>query len=110
MSALSKNLKRLRESKTKMSQREVADLLNVAPHTYGSWENGKTDIKGEYIPKIAEIFGVDIKELYEEDNIIKQNYGFNKCKSIGNGFVIILTNPEDVNKISDIIQSSLSKQ
>jgi len=107
MSSLSKNLKRLRENQAKMSQREVADLLNIAPHTYGSWENGKTDIKGDYIPKLAEIFDVDIKELYENDKKIKiGNIQKTKNNATNNGFVIILTNPDDVNKISEIIKNA----
>ncbi|MBS4039927.1 MAG: helix-turn-helix transcriptional regulator [Flavobacteriales bacterium] len=90
-----------------MSQREVADLLNIAPHTYGSWENGKTDIKGDYIPKLAEIFDVDIKELYENDKKIKiGNIQKTKNNATNNGFVIILTNPDDVNKISEIIKNA----
>lgn len=108
MSTLSKNLKRIRETKAKMSQREVADLLNVAPHTYGSWENGKTDIKGDYIPKIAEIFSVDIKDLYEDDKNVKiGNFQKASDNATNNGFVIILTNPDDVQKIAEMVKNAI---
>lgn len=108
MPILSKNLRYLREKNTNLSQREVADLLNVAPHTYGSWENGKTDIKGDFIPKIAEIFNVDIKELYDDDKNLKVgNLKKDTENTSNNGFVVILTNPDDVQKIAEILKNAL---
>lgn len=108
MPILSKNLRYLRENKTNLSQREVADLLNVAPHTYGSWENGKTDVKSDFIPKIDEIFNVDIKELYEDYKNIKiRNLKKASDNASNNGFVIVLTNPDDVQKIAEILKNAI---
>lgn len=58
------NLKKLR-SKTKFSQQEIADMLGLDRNTYTNWENETTDIKSQYIPKLAEIFQVSILDLFE---------------------------------------------
>lgn len=64
------NLKRLRINTTKYSQQDLADKLNVDRITYINWENQTNDIKSNYIPKLAEIFKVEIKDLFEDDNKI----------------------------------------
>ena len=51
------NLKRIR-GKTKYSQRDIANLLGVDKNTYANWENEVTDVKSEFIPKLATIFDV----------------------------------------------------
>ena len=55
------NLKKIR-SKTKYSQRDMADLLGIDKNTYANWENEVTDVKSEFIPKLATIFEVDIED------------------------------------------------
>ena len=55
------NLKK-RRSKTKYSQRDMADLLGIDKNTYANWENEVTDVKSEFIPKLATIFEVDIED------------------------------------------------
>ncbi|GAA5092988.1 hypothetical protein GCM10023210_22730 [Chryseobacterium ginsengisoli] len=60
------NLKRLR-TKTKFSQQDIADQLNIDRVTYANWENETFDIKSQYIPKLADIFEVEIKDLFEEE-------------------------------------------
>ncbi|MUH01883.1 helix-turn-helix domain-containing protein [Scytonema sp. UIC 10036] len=64
------NLKRLR-SKTKFSQQDIADKLNIDRVTYANWESEMSDIKSQYIPKLAEIFEVELKELFENDQKIQ---------------------------------------
>lgn len=61
------NLKRLR-GKTKYSQKDIADMLDLNRNTYIKWENGTTDIKSQYIPKLAEIFEVKIQDLFDSDS------------------------------------------
>lgn len=76
MMKIGANLKKLR-SKTKYSQQEIADILNVDRLTYINWENETTEIKSSYIPKLANIFNVDLNDLFNEkpknkfDNFIK---------------------------------------
>ncbi|WP_294287056.1 helix-turn-helix transcriptional regulator [uncultured Chryseobacterium sp.] len=58
------NLKKLR-TKARFSQQEIADMLGLDRNTYNRWENESTDIKSQYIPKLAEIFQVSILDLFE---------------------------------------------
>lgn len=60
------NLKRLR-TKTKFSQQDIADQLNIDRVTYANWENETFDVKSQYIPKLADIFEVEIKDLFEDE-------------------------------------------
>lgn len=63
---LGQNLRKLR-SKTKYSQQDLSDLLEIDRNTYANWENEKNDVKSEYIPKLAKIFKVEIALLFEEE-------------------------------------------
>jgi transcriptional regulator with XRE-family HTH domain len=78
------NLKRLR-SKTKFSQQEIADMLGLDRNTYTNWENETTDIKSQYIPKLAEIFQVGIQDLFDNERKleISNNTFDNKDNSVG---------------------------
>ena len=76
------NLKKLRTNKTKFSQQEIADKLEIDRVTYINWENEATDIKSQYIPKLAEIFGVEIQDLFKNDkNVHVTNNIENKDKT-----------------------------
>ncbi|MCY0976130.1 helix-turn-helix domain-containing protein [Chryseobacterium wangxinyae] len=66
------NLKRLR-SKTKYSSQDIADLLEVDRNTYSNWENEATDIKSQYIPKLADIFNVKIQDLFDTEQKFQIN-------------------------------------
>lgn len=63
---LGQNLRKLR-SKTNYSQQDIADLLEIDRNTYANWENEKNDVKSEYIPKLANIFNVEISVLFEDE-------------------------------------------
>lgn len=70
---LGQNLRKLR-SKTKYSQQDIADLLKIDRNTYANWENEKNDLKSEFIPKLANIFNVEIAVLFEEEiNNVEDN-------------------------------------
>jgi transcriptional regulator with XRE-family HTH domain len=56
----------LRE-KSKLSQQEIAEKLNIQQSTYNKWENNKTVPSSEYLPQLAQLFGVDISELFSND-------------------------------------------
>ncbi|WP_407481698.1 helix-turn-helix domain-containing protein [Elizabethkingia meningoseptica] len=81
------NLRRLR-NKTKFSQHDVADQIGVSKNTYMSWENENSDIKAQYIPKLAELFNVEIKNLFTDSKRIQlfNNYEHNGTPS---GHIII---------------------
>lgn len=99
------NLKRLR-SKTKLSQQEIADMLTIDRNTYNNWENETTDIKFQYIPKLAEIFNVKIQDLFDNDRKLEvsNNTFDNKDNSIG----LIIFNISDKNTI-DTFNSKLEE-
>ena len=54
---LARKLKELREIR-KMSQAELADILNVAQQTVASWERGKSSPNYELLQRIADYFHV----------------------------------------------------
>ena len=52
---LAENLRMLRKSKG-MSQKQLADLLNVSQRSVSDWENKVTEPNLLYIAKLCEIF------------------------------------------------------
>lgn len=93
MTTISRNLRKLREKNTTYQQKDIADLIGIKQSTYSNWESGINDVKGKYIPKLAEILGVEIKDLFEVSTSkiqINQKNSDNKDNSI-NGLVFILT-------------------
>ena len=60
-----KNLKLLR-IKADLSQSELADILGVTQSAVTNWERGNTQPSVDRLPKLAEVFGCTIDELYGE--------------------------------------------
>lgn len=58
-------MNRLKEARLerKLSQKEVAKLLNVSQATYSNWENAKFDSNQASLKKLAEIYDVSIDYL-----------------------------------------------
>lgn len=98
------NLKRLR-SKTKYSQQDIADMLDVDRLTYVKWENETTEVKSSFLPKLADIFGVKIEDLFETSpaRIISINND-NATGNLNNGIIINLSDKETVEKLSEQLQ------
>lgn len=101
-------LKRLR-SETKYSQRDIADILGVDKNTYANWESEQNDIKSEHIPKLAEIFDVEIKDLFETRNNFEINFNkqVHKGSSTNNSVVLVMPDKESVDKLIDILHQRL---
>lgn len=102
------NLRRLR-IKSKKSQQNIADLLEIDRRTYIKWENKENDVKSEYIPKLAKIFNVEIKELFSDSKSsiqINQESKENKDNSI-NGVVFVLTDKESINRLAEVLKINL---
>lgn len=59
---------RLKERRTKMglSQRDVAEALQITPSGYNMIENGKNGKKFSYLPKLAKLFHCRIDDLFPE--------------------------------------------
>lgn len=106
MTAISKNLRKFREKNTKYQQKDIAELLGIKQSTYSTWESGECDVKSEYIPKIAAILEVEIRELFENASTtvkINQNKG-NRDQSVNNGMVFILTDENSIARIVSAIK------
>ena len=63
---MSENLKRLRKEKG-LTQVELAEKLNLSQSTIASWENGKRRPDLDFLPVIADFFGVTVGEIYGQD-------------------------------------------
>lgn len=110
--SVSNNIRKLR-AKTRKSQQEMADLLEVERKTYVNWENGQTDIKSEYIPKLAKIFNVDIQDLFKESNTslkIHQENRDNKDNSVNNSIVLVVPDKESVNQLAEVLKQNFNYQ
>lgn len=66
-------LKELRKEK-KLTQKELADKINVSKITVLRWENGERQIKPDKAEKLADFFGVSVGYLlgYDDNNFEKQ--------------------------------------
>lgn len=106
---IGQNLKRLRTYKTKLSQQDVADALGIERNTYARWESNGNNVKAEYIPKLAELLGVQIHELFENSNPLSINNIGNEYKdrSSLNGAVIILTDKSMVENLLNGLKDHL---
>ncbi|MCZ8169293.1 MAG: helix-turn-helix transcriptional regulator [Flavobacterium sp.] len=100
-------------NRTKLSQQDIANALQVDRNTIANWEKGENDIKSEYIPQLATLLGVEIKDLFEKESKsikIGHNENIGKENSILNGAIIILNDKESVEKLVAIVQNSLRKE
>jgi len=101
MNFIGDKLRKLRVERN-ISQQYVADKLDIDRKTYANWEANLVDVKGSLIPKLAEIFGVEISELYAKncDFHIEQKFE----NSTINTAILILTDKESVNKVLDALK------
>lgn len=59
-------LKFLRKEK-RLTQKRLAETLNVSQQTVGSWESGRTTPDETMMKRLADLFGVSIDFLYGYD-------------------------------------------
>ena len=60
-------LKQLRNARG-LTQIEIAEQFNVSQSTIASWESGKRRPDLDYLPVIADFYGVSVNYLYGDDN------------------------------------------
>lgn len=73
---LGKNIAELRK-KNNLTQEELANILGVSPQAVSKWENDAACPDIALLPKIAEIFGVTIDELMNEQGSIHSQKAVN---------------------------------
>ena len=55
-------LKELR-NEAQITQRQLAEALNVKPNTVNQWENGNRELRAGILPKLAELLNCSVDEL-----------------------------------------------
>ena len=63
---LGNNIKIYREKK-KMTQNEIADILEVSPATVSKYENGSLEPSIESLKRLSEVFEISVDELLREE-------------------------------------------
>lgn len=109
--SISNNLRKFRAIKG-ISQQNIADILEIDRRTYINWEKDESDIKSEYIPKIAEIFGIEIKDLFTDSKNkieIKQENKENRDSSVNNSIVLVMPDKESVDRLVEVLKSNIIK-
>ncbi len=66
---LHEKIKNIRKLKN-WSQEEIADKLGITASGYGSIERGDTDVNISRLKDIAELFGMDLSELFDSQEKI----------------------------------------
>ncbi|KUJ57067.1 helix-turn-helix domain-containing protein [Chryseobacterium aquaticum] len=108
--SIGNNIRKIR-TKSKKTQQEIADLLGVERNTYANWESETNDIKSEYLPKLSEIFNVEIKDLFEDKekiNIVNNSTNYDSSSG-GNSFVINITDKDSAEKLVVLVEKLLKK-
>ena len=101
MNYIGDTLRKLRAAQNK-SHQQIADILNVDRKTYASWENNQTDVKGSYLPKLAEAFGVEVSELFNQSRNFNIEQKFDN--STINTAILILTDSNAVDRVLDALK------
>lgn len=69
----SNNLKKLRQQK-RLTQEQVAEVLNVSAHTVSRWECNTTLPDVTILPKIAELYCVTMDDFFKKTSVAYENY------------------------------------
>ena len=70
---ISENIKRYRTAKG-YTQEQVAEKLSVNPQTVSRWECGSTMPDVLMLPRIAELYGIIIDDLFKKQTVAYANY------------------------------------
>jgi transcriptional regulator with XRE-family HTH domain len=69
---ISESIKALRK-RAGLTQVQLADKLNVSQSTIAGWESGNRRPDIEFMPKLADFFGVSVSEIYgDQDSGIEE--------------------------------------
>lgn len=92
---------RILRTKAEISQQDLADFIGVDRKTYINWENQISDVKSEYIPRLAEKLGVEIKELFEDTASTNINQNVND-NTFNNSVMIMMVTDKKV--MTDVLK------
>jgi DNA-binding XRE family transcriptional regulator len=65
MNNFKENLKNYR-IQNKMTQKNLADKLNLTTNNIGHWEKGRTEPNIDTLIKLSKLFGITVDELIKE--------------------------------------------
>ncbi|AYQ34381.1 helix-turn-helix domain-containing protein [Runella sp. SP2] len=90
---------------SKLTQQAVADQLGIKTNIYGSWEAGHTYPSARYLPELAVIFGVNINELFPDNNENKWNSSTILTKKMdeNEAMRLVLRSKEEVIEAKNVI-------
>lgn len=60
------SLRKARE-RAGLTQKEAARLFGLAPSAVSQWDSGQTMPRAKLIPRVAEVYGCTVAELFEPD-------------------------------------------
>lgn len=63
------NLKRIRKERN-LSQKEVAEFLNISTQSISKWENGDALPSTEFLPRLSALLGCSIDDFFTEEKIV----------------------------------------
>ena len=71
-SSVAKNIKGLRKANG-FTQERLAEYLNVGRSAYANYESGEREAPLDVLERLADLFGCDLYELYEDDQAAQEN-------------------------------------
>lgn len=71
-SSVAKNIKVLRKANG-FTQERLAEYLNVGRSAYANYESGEREAPLDVLERLADLFGCDLYELYEDDQDVQEN-------------------------------------
>ena len=108
MNYIGDTLRKLRTTRKK-SQQEIADFVCIDRKTYANWESNQADVKGSYIPKLAEAFEVEISDLFSRSKTFNIDQKFDNSTSTINTAILILTDRNAVDRVLDAVKFNQHK-
>jgi len=122
MNFIGDTLRKLRATRNK-SQQEIADFVCIDRKTYANWESNQADVKGSYIPKLAEAFEVEISDLFNQSKTFNIEQKFENStidtnsailmqkfdNSTINTAILILTDRDAIDRVLDAVKFNQPK-
>lgn len=90
-----KQLKKIRKQK-QLKQSRLAKLLNITQSTISKWELGKSDPPETIANTVADILGVAVEELYDDDEKINRRRNKPAADAPDGSDVHVITVPPDL--------------